>query len=256
MNPFEPFGRVDEKPLDYLLTDGGFSAIFRTIGCVGDSMSSGEFETVDENGVKLFHDVFCQSWGQYLARMNGAKVYNFSAGGMTAKEYCTLFAYRRGYWNRDLACQAYIISLGGNDLLNFDHPLGTMEDIDLENWRNNAPTFTGYYAQIIQRLKEIQPEAKFFLMTMARSTKGDEQKSLLRQQHADRLHELAACFSNCYLMDFHKYGPVYDQRFRDLYFLMGHMNPCGYLLVAKMVASYMDYIIRHHMEDFKHIGLV
>jgi hypothetical protein len=34
----------DEKPLDRLVENGGFCSIFRTIGCVGDSLSSGEFE--------------------------------------------------------------------------------------------------------------------------------------------------------------------------------------------------------------------
>ena len=34
----------NEKPLENLVTDGGFTGIFRTIGCIGDSLSSGEFE--------------------------------------------------------------------------------------------------------------------------------------------------------------------------------------------------------------------
>lgn len=256
MNPFEAFDRINEQPLDQLLPDGGFSGIFRTIGCVGDSLSSGEFETVDDEGVTQYHDIYDYSWGQYLARMNGAKAYNFSCGGMTAKEYCTTFAEKHDFWNPKYACQAYIIALGVNDLINYGHPFGSMEDIDKDDWRNNAETFTGYYAQIIQRLKEIQPEAKFFFMSMPRSDSDDAQKEQLRKQHAERLYELAAFFPNSYVLDFNRYAPVYDQRFRDLYFLRGHMNPCGYILTAKMVASYLDYIVRHNMEDFKHIGLV
>ena len=41
MNPYEAFERVDEKPLDYLVSDGGFSRIFRRLVCIGDSLSSG-----------------------------------------------------------------------------------------------------------------------------------------------------------------------------------------------------------------------
>ena len=33
----------NEKPLDRLIDDGGFASIFRTIACIGDSLSSGEF---------------------------------------------------------------------------------------------------------------------------------------------------------------------------------------------------------------------
>ena len=34
----------NEKPLDNIAINGGFTSIFRTIGCIGDSLSSGELE--------------------------------------------------------------------------------------------------------------------------------------------------------------------------------------------------------------------
>ena len=46
-----------EKPLDRIVANGGFCGIFRTIACIGDSMSSGEFESF-ENGVTGYHDYF------------------------------------------------------------------------------------------------------------------------------------------------------------------------------------------------------
>ena len=49
---------ADENPLDTLVTDGGFCGIMRTIACVGDSLSSGEFEHLDSNGNKTYHDMF------------------------------------------------------------------------------------------------------------------------------------------------------------------------------------------------------
>ena len=75
----------NEKPLDRIVTDGGFCSIFRTIACIGDSLSSGEFESKDESGNTRYHDFYDYSWGQFLARSTGSKVYNFSRGGMTAK---------------------------------------------------------------------------------------------------------------------------------------------------------------------------
>ena len=36
--------REGEKPLDYIVPDGGFCKIFRTIGFIGDSLSSGARE--------------------------------------------------------------------------------------------------------------------------------------------------------------------------------------------------------------------
>ena len=90
------FNQPDEKPLDNLVTDGGFCGIFRKIGCIGDSLSSGEFEGINAEGQKTYHDYFDYSWGQYLARMAGCTVYNFSRGGMTASEYCNTFAEANG----------------------------------------------------------------------------------------------------------------------------------------------------------------
>ena len=155
IKPFFPL--AGERPLDTLVTDGGLCGVFRTIGCVGDSLSSGDFESLDANGNKTYHDMFEYSWGQYLARMAGLTARNFSRGGMTAKEYCESFAETNGYWNPELACQGYILALGVNDLFGQKIPLGSLDDVNPKDWRQNQPTFAGYYAQIIMRLKEIQP---------------------------------------------------------------------------------------------------
>ena len=34
------------------------------------------------------------------------------------------------------------------------------------------------------------------------------------------------------------------------FFMGGHMNASGYILTAKMVMSYIDYIIRHNHDNF------
>ena len=107
----------NEKPLDRMVTDGGFCGIFRTIGCIGDSLSSGEFESLNADGVKGYHDYYDYSWGQYIARSCGSTVYNFSRGGMTAEEFMTSYAEKCGAWSQEKVCQAYIIALGVNDII-------------------------------------------------------------------------------------------------------------------------------------------
>ena len=253
------FNNPEEKPLDNIPSDGGFCGIFRTIACVGDSLSSGEFEAVDNEGRKSYHDMFDYSWGQYLARLAGCKAYNFSRGGMTASEYCISFAEANDFWNPDKAAQAYIIALGVNDVLNCRQEIGTTDDIDLDDWHNNAKTFAGYYGQIIQRYKEIQPKARFFLMTMPNDREREKNAAEVKQlgdAHAELLYKLAELFPFTYVIDLRKYAPVYDQNFRELFYLYGHLNPCGYVLTAKMVAAYIDYIIRHNMKDFIQTGFI
>lgn len=246
----------NEQPLDRLVADGGFCGIFRTVGCIGDSLSSGEFESLTDENVPGWHDMFEYSWGQYLARMAGCTVRNFSRGGMTAKEYCESFAGQNGYWDDDSLCQAYIIALGVNDALNPDFiEFGSMADICREDWHKNAPTFVGYYAQIIQRLQEKQPYARFFLVTIPRED-YDEPREARKRAHAEVLHQMAELFDNTYVIDLNRYAPAYDAEFRAHFNMGGHMNPCGYLLTARMVASYIDYIIRHNYADFKQTAFI
>ena len=251
----------NEKPLDHLVPGGGLSCILRTICCIGDSLASGEFESLDEDGKKGYHDFYEYSWGQFMAREIGSQVYQFSKGGMTAKEYCESFADTMDFWNVGKRGQAYILALGVNDISRALDPendleMGELTDVDVNDYHNNKPSFIGYYAQIIQRYKEIQPKAKFFLMTIPRAENCEEARNALQDQHARLLYGLAKLFDNCYVMDFRKYSPVHNDQFRQAFLLGGHMNAMGYVLTARMVTSYLDYIIRHHMDDFKQIGFV
>lgn len=246
-----------EKPLDNIVENGGYCGIFRKIACIGDSLSSGEFESflLGEPG---WHDYFDYSWGQYIARDSGCTVYNMSRGGMTAKEYMQSFAKDNGFFEDKYKSQAYIIALGVNDvteILNDRGEFGGIEDVNTEDYGKNKPTFAGYYAAVIQKYKEIQPKAKFFLMTMPKDG-SDEKRDALYDKHAKLMHELANLFENCYVLDFRKYAPEYNEEFKKKFYLSGHLNAAGYRLTALMTESYIDYIIRSNFEAFSQIGFV
>ena len=240
-----------EKPLDHLVSDGGYSGILLTIGCIGDSLASGEFESEDAEGNKGYHDMFDYSWGQFLARDCGCTVYNFSRGGMTASEYMRSFAQESGFWQDQYICQAYILALGVNDIINQRQPVGSTADIDLNNWENNKDTFAGHYGAIIQRLRIRQDKARFFFVTMPQNENGS-----LSPAHTKLLYDLAELFPHSYVIDLDRYAPPHDAAFRESFYMGGHLNAAGYRLVAKQIASYIDYIIRHNMDDFRQIGFV
>lgn len=243
----------NEKPLDNLVADGGFLRIFRTIGCVGDSLSSGEFVSFTEDGVKGWHDYYEYSWGQFIARDAGCTVYNFSRGGMTAQGIWNGFGDECGLWDEDKKCQAYIIALGANDVLNNHMPVGSVADIDPEDpEKNNPETFAGWYARIIMRLKQIQPYARFFLVTFANHEDPEINENGMREM----LYELAEYFDRTYVVDLQKYGPVYDDEFKSRFYLDDHLNAAGYVLTAKLIESYIDYLVRHNIGDFHQIGFV
>lgn len=256
MNLQSIFNNESEKPLDQLAVNGGYTAIFRSICCIGDSLSSGEFEAMGADGQRSYHDMFEYSWGQYIARMCGSKVYNFSCGGMTAKAYCESFAEANDFWNPEYAAQAYILALGVNDILIQGGEIGDITDVDFSDWHNNKRNFIGYYSEIIQRMKEIQPRAKFFLVTMPKEEAEADINVKRKQEHRKALYDLAARLDNTYVIDLLEYGPVYDEKVREKFFMLGHMNPMGYFFTAQLVASYIDYIVRHNMKDFAEVGFI
>ena len=242
-----------EKPLDVIKPDGGFFAIFRKAAVVGDSLSSGEMESLKPNGEKGYHDYFEYSWGQFMARAAGCEVLNFSRGGMTASEYMESFGEANGFFDKDKACQAYIIALGVNDILNRHDEVGSVEDIDLNDYRNNKKTFAGYYASVIQKYREISPKSRIFLMTMV---PNDKRAGEGIEAHRKLLYDIAKLFEFVYVLDFCEYAPPHDEEFRKHFYLGGHLNAMGYLLTAQQVMSYIDYIIRNNYEDFSQTAFI
>ena len=249
MYKFDP----NEKPLDRLAPGGGFCSVFRSIGCVGDSLSSGEFESMSEDGERGYHDMFEYSWGQYIARDTGALVRNFSRGGMTAKDYWNSFAEDMGYWDPALACQAYIIALGVNDLYYCKWEIGTTDDVHPDEPEKNPDNFAGYYGKIISRLRSIQPRARFFLMSMPKEPDGENE---MRRKARDLLEGMTKIFPRTYLLDFYEYFPEQTDEFKRFFYTGTHLNPMGYVFVARSVESYIDWLIRRDPRAFAEVPFI
>lgn len=239
----------EEKPLDRLVDGYSNTSIFRTMAFIGDSLSSGEFEIRDGEGKPKYFDMYEYSWGQHIARKNGLLGYNFSKGGMTAKEYMESFAEEKNFWDKEKACQAYVIALGVNDIYGKGMEVGGVQDIGTDN-----PTFINYYAAIIKKYKEISPDAKFFFVGLPKDKYSINNENT--QKMIKELYSLTQYFDNSYVIDLYQYGPEYNEEFSEMFNMYGHMNPMGYVLTAKMIDSYIDYIIRHNPKDFEMVGLI
>ncbi|MBR6914881.1 MAG: SGNH/GDSL hydrolase family protein [Clostridia bacterium] len=249
MYEFDP----NEKPLDRLAPGGGFCGIFRSIGCVGDSLASGEFESKLDDGEGRNVDMFDYSWGQYIARDTGAVVRNFSRGGMTAKEYWNSFAEDMGYWDPALACQAYIIALGVNDLYYCKWEIGSTDDVHPDEPEKNADNFAGYYGKIISRLRSIQPRARFFLMSMPSEPDGENE---MRRAARDLLDGMTKLYPRTYLLDFYEYFPEQTDEFKRFFYTGTHLDPMGYLFTARCVESYIDWHIRRDPRAFAEVPFI
>ncbi|MBP1587632.1 MAG: SGNH/GDSL hydrolase family protein [Clostridia bacterium] len=244
-----------EKPLDRIVSGGGFASVFRTVAVIGDSLSAGDMETMGKANPRDFHDLYSISWPAYYAAMTGATVYNFSRGNMTASEYCDSYADAMGYWDKSKAAMAYIIALGCNDLDEFKQPAGDLGDIHADCRLNNA-TFAGHYSKVIQRYKDVQPDAAFFLVTIPRDLEELEKPEFAanHDRHRELLYSLADKFTNTYVIDLREYAPFYGDDFRKAFFVGGHMNSQGYYLTAKMICSFIDYIVRHNPDKLRLAG--
>lgn len=235
----------------------GFCGIFRLWGFIGDSLCSGEHEYHKADGTKGYADLYDYSWGQYICRAIGAQGENYSQGGETARGWIEHFWNHPKNNNHNIDAkvspkQAYIMALGVNDC-NRKHPVGDIKtDIDTVDFLNNADTYAGNYAGIIQRVKSIQPDAKIFVVTNP-DYQGEE-----RQPYNAVVRAMADIFSNVYVIDIDKFGPSYAKGtdFRERYFTGGHLNAMGYQQTAWMLMAYIDRIIRQHPEAFSQVAFI
>ena len=58
------------------------------------------------------------------------------------------------------------------------HGGNAQEDINLNDYTKNAETFAGYYGGIIQRVKELQPDAHFFVVTLPKQYGNKDNNSI------------------------------------------------------------------------------
>lgn len=246
----------DDVPLANITHDAGLSSIFRTWGFIGDSLSSGEHEYHKEDGSTGYADLYDYSWGQYMCRAMGATGENYSQGGETAVGWLEHFWDRPNNFNNNIDAkqspkQAYIIALGVNDCTRGDAVGDVKTDIVAGDYSKNANTFAGNYGGIIQRIKSIQPEAKIFVVTTPRD-------DVPRPAYNHVIRSMADVFDNVYVIDLERYAPLYNQGsdIRENYYMGGHMTPAGYQFTAWLMMDYIDWIIRHNMDDFRQVAFI
>ncbi len=249
---------AQENPIAQISQQPGWCTIFHRWGFIGDSLCSGEHEYTRSDGGNGYNDNYAYSWGQRMvAAIGGATGENYSQGGETAKGWIDHFWTNPCNRNADIDAkvnpkQAYIIALGENDI-NTGIAVGdASKDIDLKDYNKNADTFIGHYAGIIQRIKSIQPKARFFVVTMPA-----ERPTKSKIAHNAQIRRMPEVFDNVYVLDLEKYAPDYlDPEFQKRYFFKGHMNAAGYQWTAWMFMTYINWIVENNMEDFTDIAFV
>ena len=223
---------------------------FLKIGCIGDSLSSGESQYTKEDGTKGLVDLYDHSWGQFMAKKYGIECLNFSVGGLSTRSYWT---HSRGWASvqkTDSLCNAYIIGLGQNDRGKLgDDYLGTIADIDVGDCENNADTYFGNYAKIIQKIKALQPKAKFFLLP--------DPIISIDHPYNNAVVEIANLLPDCYLIDLTKYSSMYSTGgFFKSNNRGGHYNSIAYNYMGKIIGEEISRYMFTNPDEFAQIEFI
>lgn len=242
----------NEKPLDIIKENCGFASIFKEIGVIGDSLSSGEFESTDKDGNISYHDMYEYSWPSILERLTGTKYYNYSRGGMSFKEFYDSWADANNFWEKR---QGYIVCLGNNDLYVFNQKVGSSKDIDPLHPENNPETYFGYMGKVLSKLKGLQKDARIFLVSLQIDHLSKERDEMAYYVSKE-MKKVVKMFSYMYLIDLTNYGPIYDEEARKKFAMGFHPNPMGYHVFALAIGNYIDYIIRKNFKDFFEVPFI
>ena len=237
--------KIYAEPLHVINDYTGFLDLFLKVGCIGDSLASGESASND-GGTVVYHDLYPYSWGQFLARKTGNTYYNWSEGGLTTKTWLSS-EYATECFDGNHNCTAYIIGLGENDK-NTNYTIGTSADIDLADYNNNADSFYGSYGKIIQKIKETVPKAKIFILT-------DYALSMETSGYNAAIRAIAELFENVYLLDLYTYGQAVYRKLTQV-IRGGHYGAYGYKLSAMTIATYINWIVQTNVSEFGQVEFI
>ena len=253
-------GRVildDENPTKYLLFSQSLASCFLSWGFIGDSYGAGEFEYLEEEEVKFIDKQDTYSFGARFVQINNVEGYVFASGGQTAKGWCQNTG-ERGWGNGTVGAsspdnlkQAYIIQLGSNDDGSGISVGDADTDINMSDYNNNADTFAGWYAGIIQRLRSVQPKCVIFAATV-RYTESSER----RLQLSETIRRIVTKFDNVYLADIEKYGIKWWESFGASLLNGGHPSAIGHYYQAVYYNTIINWIMSKNIRNFREIQFI
>lgn len=232
-----------QEQINSAITIPNLFSSFKHVGCIGDSLASGECSTSTGQLVDLYEI----SWGQFMAKYTNCTYYNFSKGGLTTKSWLT---HEKGLplaTDGNHKCEAYIIGLGVNDF-NQHLNVGSLSDINDSDFSLNADSFYGNYGKIIQNLKALYPKAKFFLLTSP--------LFMSNQNYNNAIREIANHFENCYLIDVYEDRAIFETGFIKNQQRNAHYNAIGYNYIAKYLLDKLNNYIYNNSEEFSRIEFI
>lgn len=221
-----------------------FSA-FRKFGVIGDSLSVGYIAsgTYEQNVRNIPY-----SWGQNLARNSGNVCLNFGRSGATTETWMTYPECYGEFIKSENKCQAYIIGIGTNDS---SENIGSVADIK-SDYTQNANTFYGRFAKIIQVVKATAPTAKIFVFTIPHPREDESKNDAIRE-----ICSLDSIKSNVFLVDIERdYAEYFTNPMLTAEYYGDHFSASGYAMIAKIIEKALSDTMRLSSSEFLNINLI
>lgn len=260
---FDTLSHSSSKPFDKINQIPSFVTMFRRITCIGDSLTRGEFDTttiVEYRG----NNRPGFSWVAQMQKMTGVECVNLGIGSHSASRSApnpwivTALDTERGQSYpfpvtdfTEKKGDAYIIALGTNDIGSLGSFTGDVSTDIKDDYTQNASTSVGGYAEIIQRVLEMQPKAKIFCVTIPKTRNTAEQRNVANA----KIKAIANRFG-AYIIDLEEYGEETTGIFSKYYKNASHTNALGHNLRARQYISYIDWIVENNLDDFRNVQFI
>ena len=224
--------------------------IFRRVGCIGDSYTSGHIQL---SGGEVVANNPDYAWPHYMENLTGNKWDNFGASGSTAKWWVSvadsrLYTQVKAEGNK---CQGYVIGLMINDQGDWSQyatPVGTIADI-----ATNADTYYAYYYKLIQEVVSVNPSAKIFCNTCPKYADDYSYNQAVR----DVVDYCRKKGQNVYLCDLASAKYNNDRFFNNPIlqkdFVNGHQTAIGYEYMAECLLRVFSDVINENISDFQNV---
>ena len=211
---------------------------FMKFGVIGDSLSVGYIgDGVTERNPEY-------SWGRILSRRIGNICQLFAKAGTTTKDWFTdPYCYTEFIKPQNM-CQAYVVAIGTNDVINSSFPVGTTADIDLSDSTNNADSFCGWYGKIIQSIIAYSNTAKIFLLTIPYPRVDTAKNNAIRS--------ISALFpSNVFLVDLAEdYNSLFKEKEIVNFAYNGHFSIGGYSNISTIMNYAVSVTMKNNASSF------
>lgn len=222
-------------PITDVKQDGGYSNVLRKCGIIGDSLSCGALDT--GNTARDNWEEY--SWAKFMSRRTGCDLVKLGQGGLQVSNWLSS-PYPTNILDSANICDSYFIMIGHNDQSTLS---GSISDVDTSDLSQSADTTYGKLGKIVGKCKQANPKAKIFFITYPLIMCENTGINTMLREVCNKV--------GGYLIDLYAYDKQTDY-FKD----STHLTPFGYYTWSVEIMSYVDYIMRNNMADFRDIGYV